>query len=100
MATIRVFRQDSEPAGEIEVDDGVFGLTGRDHLIHLVVRKQLAARRQGTAAVKHRSDISGGGKKPWKQKGTGRARQGSSRSPQWQPLVVEYQTTLIARPLL
>lgn len=83
MAKISVYNQDCQVVGETELDDRIFGQTGRNDLLHFVVRKQLAARRQGTHAARRRSDISGGGRKPWKQKGTGRARQGSTRSPQW-----------------
>ncbi len=68
---------------QIDVSDTVFNAPVREHLFHDVVRMQLASRRSGTAATKTRSEVSGGGKKPWKQKGTGRARSGSSRSPLW-----------------
>jgi|JI102314A2RNA_FD_contig_41_5647102_length_1517_multi_2_in_0_out_0_3 large subunit ribosomal protein L4 len=83
MATIAVFNQNHEPVGEIELDEKVFGCEYKRHLLHQVVRKQLAARRAGTHAVKHRAEVSGGGRKPYKQKGTGRARQGTTRAPQW-----------------
>ncbi len=83
MAKHQVVNQSNEPVGEIELSDVVFGAEVKDHLLHFVVRKQLAARRAGTHAVKRRSDVSGGGRKPYRQKGTGRARQGSTRSPQW-----------------
>ncbi len=81
MANVTVFNQNNEQVGELELDDSVFGADVKDHLLHAVVRKQLAARRQGTHAVKRRADVSGGGKKPFKQKGTGRARQGTTRAP-------------------
>ena len=83
MAKLSTYDQSRQQVGEIELPDDVFGVEPKDHLLHLVVRKQLAARRQGTHAVKHRSEVNGGGKKPWKQKGTGRARQGSTRAPNW-----------------
>lgn len=83
MATVTVYNQNREPVGELDLDDSVFGVEVKSHLLHLAVRKQLAARRQGTHAVKRRSDVSGGGRKPFKQKGTGRARQGSIRSPHY-----------------
>lgn len=81
MSKIPVWNQNHEQVGEIELDASVFGAEIKPHLMHMVVRKQLAARRQGTHAVKRRSEVSGGGRKPFKQKGTGRARQGSTRSP-------------------
>jgi large subunit ribosomal protein L4 len=83
MAKVNVYNQNHEPVGEIELSESVFGAPYKAHLIHQVVRKQLAARRAGTHAVKHRAEVNGGGKKPWKQKGTGRARQGTTRAPQW-----------------
>lgn len=83
MATLSVYNLERQPVGEIELDDAVFGVEVKPHLLHLAVRKQLAARRQGTHAVKRRAEVSGGGRKPFKQKGTGRARQGSTRSPHY-----------------
>lgn len=83
MAKIQIHNQNSDVVGELELDDAVFGAPYKEHLLHQVVRKQLAARRAGTHAVKHRAEVSGGGKKPYKQKGTGRARQGTTRAPQW-----------------
>jgi large subunit ribosomal protein L4 len=83
MAKVNVYNQSHEKVGELELSDAVFGVEYKKHLLHLVVRKQLAARRAGTHAVKHRADVRGGGKKPYKQKGTGRARQGTTRAPQW-----------------
>jgi large subunit ribosomal protein L4 len=71
------------PVGKIEVDDRAFGAEVKAHLFHQVVRMQLANRRRGTASTKTRGEVSGGGRKPWRQKGTGRARQGSTRSPLW-----------------
>src|SRR3989304_3681127 len=70
-------------AGEVALDEGVFGAVVRPHLVHDVVRMQLAKRRRGTASTRTRSEVRGGGKKPWKQKGTGRARAGRIRSPLW-----------------
>src|SRR5687768_14731194 len=69
--------------GKVEVDEQAFGGEVKNHLFHQVVRMQLANRRQGTASTKTRGEVSGGGRKPWRQKGTGRARQGSTRSPLW-----------------
>jgi large subunit ribosomal protein L4 len=78
-----VYNIAKEKVGQAELDDAVFAVEVKEHLFHAAVRYQLAARRQGTHAHKERAQISGGGKKPWKQKGTGRARQGSTRAPHW-----------------
>lgn len=83
MSTIDVYNFSREKVAEIDLDDAIFSADVKEHLLYAVVRFQLAKRRQGTHAVKGRSQVSGGGKKPYKQKGTGRARQGSTRSPQW-----------------
>lgn len=83
MPKLNVFSQSNKQVGDIELDDAIFGGEVREHLLHFVVRQQLAARRAGTHAVKRRSDVRGGGRKPYRQKGTGRARQGSTRSPQF-----------------
>ncbi len=83
MATLDVYSTDKEKVGTVELDASVFGAEVKAHLLHAAVRYQLAKRRQGTHAVKRRSDVRGGGRKPWKQKGTGRARQGTIRAPQW-----------------
>ena len=83
MARIEVVDMQRQKVAEMEVDDRLLNATEKDHLVYDVVRWQLACRRSGTAATKERSAISGGGKKPWKQKGTGRARAGHSRSPLW-----------------
>ena len=83
MATIPMYNADREAVGEVELADAIFGVEVKPHLLHLAVRKQQAAARQGTHKVKERSEVSGGGRKPWKQKGTGRARAGSNRSPIW-----------------
>ncbi|NWF57178.1 MAG: 50S ribosomal protein L4 [Syntrophaceae bacterium] len=83
MAKVEVIDMQRQKVAEMEVDDRLLKTTEKSHLIYDVVRWQLARRRRGTAATKERSDVSGGGKKPWKQKGTGRARAGHSRSPLW-----------------
>lgn len=83
MPTVEIFNTNHEQVGTAELPDTVFGVEVREHLFYDVVRYQLAARRAGTHAAKGRSQVSGGGKKPFRQKGTGRARQGSTRSPQW-----------------
>jgi large subunit ribosomal protein L4 len=83
MAKVEVIDIQRQKVAEMEVDDRLLKTTEKSHLIYDVVRWQLARRRRGTAATKERSDVSGGGKKPWKQKGTGRARAGHSRSPLW-----------------
>jgi large subunit ribosomal protein L4 len=83
MAKLPLYDQNFKVIGDIEVKDDVFFVEVKKHLIHDVVKMQLANKRQGTASTKTRSEVSGGGKKPWKQKGTGRARVGSSRNPLW-----------------
>lgn len=83
MIKAKVYSQTNQEVGEIELKEDVFGVEVRPELLHLVVRAHLAAKRQGTVAVKNRSRINGGGRKPWRQKGTGRARAGSIRSPLW-----------------
>jgi len=83
MATLEVKDIQGKKAGTVDVSDTIFGIEPNTFAMHQVVRSQLAARRAGTHATKGRSDVSGGGAKPWRQKGTGRARQGSTRSPQW-----------------
>jgi len=80
---VALFNQDGTEAGDLELNESVFGIEPNNHVIHEVVVMQRAAKRQGTHAVKNRSEVRGGGRKPWRQKGTGRARQGSIRSPQW-----------------
>ena len=80
---VALFNQDGTEAGDLELNKSVFGIEPNNHVIHEVVVMQRAAKRQGTHAVKNRSEVRGGGRKPWRQKGTGRARQGSIRSPQW-----------------
>lgn len=81
--SVPMFSEGLAPVGELELSPTVFGGAGRPYLLHAAVRMQLANRRRGTAAAKTRHFVSGGGKKPWRQKGTGRARAGSSRSPLW-----------------
>ncbi|MGH0036921.1 MAG: 50S ribosomal protein L4 [Myxococcota bacterium] len=83
MATLDVVTVDNKKAGQVDLDASVFEAEVKPHLHHAEVRRQLASRRGGTHSTKNRSAVSGGGAKPWRQKGTGRARQGSSRSPQW-----------------
>ncbi|MDD7388902.1 MAG: 50S ribosomal protein L4 [Lachnospiraceae bacterium] len=83
MANVAVYNMQGETVGTIELNDAVFGVKVNEHLVHEAVVAQLANKRQGTQSAKTRSEVSGGGKKPWRQKGTGHARQGSTRSPQW-----------------
>ena len=83
MAKVSVYNMEGNQVGDIELNDAVFGLEINEHLVHMAVVSQLANNRQGTQSAKTRSEVSGGGRKPWRQKGTGHARQGSTRSPQW-----------------
>jgi large subunit ribosomal protein L4 len=83
MATVSVVNMEGKEVGTIDLNDAVFGVEINEHLVHLAVVQQLANLRQGTQKAKTRSEVSGGGKKPWRQKGTGHARQGSIRAPQW-----------------
>ena len=83
MANVSVFNMEGKEVGTIELSDAIFGVEVNEHLVHLAVVQKLANKRQGTQKAKTRSEVSGGGRKPWKQKGTGHARQGSTRSPQW-----------------
>ena len=83
MAKVSVYNMEGSVVGDIELNDSVFGVEVNDHLVHLAVVNQLANNRQGTQSAKNRSAVRGGGKKPWRQKGTGHARQGSTRAPQW-----------------
>ncbi|MCO7127450.1 50S ribosomal protein L4 [Sporolactobacillus shoreicorticis] len=83
MPEVTVFDQKGAEVGTVELADAVFGITPNEHVVYQAVVMQQASQRQGTHAVKNRSAVRGGGRKPWKQKGTGRARQGSIRSPQW-----------------
>lgn len=83
MANVTVYNMEGNEVGTMELNDAVFGVEVNEHLVHLAVVRQLANKRQGTQKAKTRSEVSGGGRKPWRQKGTGHARQGSTRSPQW-----------------
>ena len=83
MANVSVYNIEGKEVGSIELNDAVFGVEINEHLVHMAVVNQLANNRQGTQSAKTRSEVSGGGRKPWRQKGTGHARQGSTRAPQW-----------------
>ncbi len=83
MANVTVYNMEGNEVGTMELKDAVFGVEINEHLVHLAVVRQLANKRQGTQKAKTRSEVSGGGRKPWRQKGTGHARQGSIRAPQW-----------------
>ena len=83
MANVSVFNLEGNEVGTLELNDAVFGVEVNEHLVHMAVVAQLANKRQGTQKAKTRSEVSGGGRKPWRQKGTGHARQGSTRAPQW-----------------
>ena len=83
MANVAVYNIEGKEVGTMELNDVVFGVEVNEHLVHMAVVNQLANKRQGTQKAKTRSEVSGGGRKPWRQKGTGHARQGSTRSPQW-----------------
>ena len=83
MATVSVYNMEGNEVGTIDLNDAVFGVEVNEHLVHMAVVAQLANKRQGTQKAKTRSEVSGGGRKPWRQKGTGHARQGSTRAPQW-----------------
>ena len=83
MANVSVYNMEGNEVGKMDLNDAVFGVEVNEHLVHMAVVAQLANNRQGTQKAKTRSEVSGGGRKPWRQKGTGHARQGSTRSPQW-----------------
>ncbi len=83
MATVSVLNMEGKEVGTMELNDAVFGVEVNEHLVHMAVVQQLANNRQGTQSAKTRSEVRGGGRKPWRQKGTGHARQGSTRAPQW-----------------
>ena len=83
MAKVSVFNMEGKEVGTMDLNDAVFGVEVNEHLVHMAVVQQLANNRQGTQKAKTRSEVSGGGRKPWRQKGTGHARQGSIRAPQW-----------------
>ena len=95
MANVSVYNMEGKEVGTMELSDAVFGVEVNEHLVHLAVVQQLANNRQGTQKAKTRSEVSGGGRKPWRQKGTGHARQGSTRSPQWTGGGVVYAPTPI-----
>lgn len=83
MANVAVINMNGEQVGNIDLDDAIFGIEANEHVMHMAVVQYLANQRQGTQSAKTRAEVRGGGRKPWRQKGTGRARQGSTRSPQW-----------------
>ncbi|WP_024865215.1 50S ribosomal protein L4 [Butyrivibrio sp. FCS014] len=83
MANVSVYNMEGKEVGTIDLSDAIFGVEINEHLVHMAVLQQLADKRQGTQKAKTRSEVSGGGRKPWRQKGTGHARQGSIRAPQW-----------------
>ena len=83
MSNVSVYNMEGNEVGTLELNDAVFGVEVNEHLVHMAVVRQLANKRQGTQKAKTRSEVSGGGRKPWRQKGTGHARKGSTRAPQW-----------------
>ena len=83
MANVSVYNMEGKEVGKIDLNDAIFGVEVNEHLVHMAVLQQFADKRQGTQKAKTRSEVSGGGRKPWRQKGTGHARQGSIRAPQW-----------------
>ena len=83
MANVSVYNMEGKEVGKMDLNDAVFGVEINEHLVHMAVAQNLANKRQGTQKAKTRSEVSGGGRKPWRQKGTGHARQGSTRAPQW-----------------
>ena len=83
MANVSVYNMEGREVGTMELNDAIFGVEVNEHLVHMAVLRQLANKRQGTQKAKTRSEVSGGGRPPWRQKGTGHARQGSTRAPQW-----------------
>ena len=83
MANVAVYNMEGKEVDKIELNDSIFGVEINEHLVHMAVLQQLANKRQGTQKAKTRSEVRGGGRKPWRQKGTGHARQGSTRAPQW-----------------
>ena len=93
MANVSVYNMEGKEVDKIELSDAVFGVEVNEHLVHMAVVAQLANKRQGTQKAKTRSEVSGGGRKPWRQKGTGHARQGSTRAPQWTGGGVVFATT-------
>ena len=93
MANVSVYNMEGKEVDKIELSDAVFGVEVNEHLVHMAVVAQLANKRQGTQKAKTRSEVSGGGRKPWRQKGTGHARQGSTRAPQWTGGGVQFAPT-------
>ena len=93
MAKVSVYNMEGKEVGSMELNDAVFGVEVNEHLVHMAVVQQLANNRQGTQKAKTRSEVRGGGRKPWRQKGTGHARQGSTRAPQWTGGGVVFATT-------
>ena len=93
MANVAVYNMEGKEVGTMELNDAVFGVDVNEHLVHMAVVAQLANKRQGTQKAKTRSEVSGGGRKPWRQKGTGHARQGSTRAPQWTGVGVVFAPT-------
>ena len=93
MANVSVYNIEGKEVGSLELNDAIFGVEINEHLVHMAVVQQLANNRQGTQKAKTRSEVSGGGRKPWRQKGTGHARQGSTRAPQWTGGGVVYAPT-------
>ena len=83
MANVSVYNMEGKEVGKMDLNDAVFGVEINEHLVHMAVVQNLANKRQGTQKAKTRSEVRGGGRKPWRQKGTGHARQGSTRAPQW-----------------
>ena len=83
MANVSVYNMEGKEVGKMDLNDAIFGVEINEHLVHLAVVQHLANKRQGTQKAKTRAEVSGGGRKPWRQKGTGHARQGSTRAPQW-----------------
>ena len=83
MANVSVYNMEGKEVGSMDLNDAIFGVEVNEHLVHMAVVQQLANNRQGTQKAKTRSEVRGGGRKPWRQKGTGHARQGSTRAPQW-----------------
>ena len=101
MANVAVYNMEGKEVGKLDLNDAVFGVEVNEHLVHMAVLQQLANNRQGTQKAKTRSEVRGGGRKPWRQKGTGHARQGSTRAPQWTgggvvfaPVPRDYTTTM------
>ena len=100
MPNVKLYKQTGEEAGTVALDDGVFGAELNTAVIHQVVVAQLANKRQGTKSALTRAEVSGGGKKPWRQKGTGNARQGSIRAPQWKHGGVVFAPKLLSISVL